>query len=361
MRSQIGPDGTPDPDLGGLYNAVNAGKKSLAIDVTTEAGKQIVRELIATADVVVNNFRPGAMERMGFGFDALRAIKSDIVMLSLPGAHDKGPWAGRPSMGNILMAASGFNMLTGFPHERPRGIGIAYPDFTGPHLLVTTILAALRERDRTAQAQEVNLTQLTGMISLLGAEWLHYTATETVPPRPANRDANYCPHGVYPAAPSEDSDDEWIAIAVRDDDAWRRLAAHVDSSLVDDPRFETPEARKINEDTLDEILRAWTATRDKWAMAVELQAMGVAAAPVEHLRDTLERDPQLQHHHQVVHQPERPEVDIPIDREAARWRGAAHELDRAPGVGEHNHHVICELLGYSTDAYAQLVIDDVVG
>ncbi len=361
MRSQIGPDGTPDPDLGGLYNAVNAGKKSLAIDVTTEAGKKIVRELIATADVVVNNFRPGAMERMGFGFEALRSIKRDIVMLSLPGAHDKGPWAGRPSMGNILMAASGFNMLTGFPDERPRGIGIAYPDFTGPHLLVTTILAALRERDRTDQAQEINLTQLTGMISLLGAEWLHYTATGTVPPRPANRDANFCPHGVYPAASSEDSDDEWIAIAVRDDDAWRRFAAHLDSSLIDDPRFETHQARKTNEDALDALVREWTSTRDKWTVAVELQAIEVAAAPVEHLRDTLERDPQLRHHHQIVHQPARPDVDIPIDREAARWRGTDHELHRAPGVGEHNHHVICELLGYSTDAYAQLVIDDVLG
>ncbi len=361
MRSQIGPEGTPDPDLGGLYNAVNAGKKSLAIDVSSDRGKEIVRELIATADVVVNNFRPGAMERMGFGFDELCSIKPDVVMLSLPGAHDKGPWAGRPSMGNILMAASGFNMLTGFPGERPRGIGIAYPDFTGPHLLVTTILAALRERDRSNQPQEINLTQLTGMISLLGAEWLHYRATGDLPPRPANRDPNYCPHGVFPAVASEDSDDEWIALAVANDEQWQSLAAMIDEALVTDPRFADHRSRKENEDDLDALLRSWTAAQDKWALSDQLQAAGIPAAPVEHLRDTLERDPQLRNHHQVVHQPARPDVAIPIDREAARWRGASHELVRAPGLGEHNHHVICDVLGHSDEVYAELVIDDILG
>ena len=361
MRSQIGPEGTPDPDLGGLYNAVNAGKKSLAIDVSTEQGKAVVRELIATADVVVNNFRPGAMDRMGFGFDELCAIKPDVVMLSLPGAHDKGPWAGRPSMGNILMAASGFNMLTGFPDERPRGIGIAYPDFTGPHLLVSTILAALRERDRTGEAQQIQLTQLTGMISLLGAEWLQYTATGRVPDRPANRAHNYCPHGVFPAASSEDSDDEWVAIAVSTDAQWHALAAMIDGELTSDPRFANHQARKEHEDELDGLLRVWTADQDKWTLAEALQAAGIAAAPVEHLRDTLERDPQLRSHHQIVHQPGRPEVDIPIDRPAARWRGADHQLTRAPGLGEHNYHVVCELLGRSDDDYAALVIDGILG
>ncbi|MEM7091784.1 MAG: CoA transferase [Actinomycetota bacterium] len=361
MRSQIGPEGRPDPDMGGLYNTVNAGKKSLAIDVTTERGKAIVEELIATADVVVNNFRPGAMERMGFGYDRLRELKPDVVMLSLPGAHAKGPWAGRPSMGNILMAASGFNMLTGFPEERPRGIGIAYPDFTGPHLLVTTILAALRERDRTGQGQQINLTQLTGMISLLGAEWLQYTATGELPPRRANRDPNHCPHGVYPAEPGEHSDDEWVAIAVRTDDEWERFATLVDPALLTDDRFATHVGRKANEDALDELIRGWTAGHDKWQLAEELQALGVPAAPVEHLVDLFEHDPQLPRHYQTVHQPSRPEIDIPIDREAAKWVGAVHDLERAPGLGEHNHHVICELLGRTDEDYAELVVDGVLG
>jgi crotonobetainyl-CoA:carnitine CoA-transferase CaiB-like acyl-CoA transferase len=365
MRSQIGPHGVPDPDLGGLFNTVNAGKKSLSIDLSTERGLALIKDLIATADVVVNNFRPGAMDRMGLGYDVLTTIKPDIVLLNLPGAHRKGPWAVRSSMGNILMAASGFNMLTGFDGERPRGIGIPYPDFTSPHLLVSTVLAALRQRDRTGAGQQLHLAQLSGTVSLLGAEWMQYAATGRQPPRRANRDANYCPHGVYPAQGSAESDDEWVTIAVSpsaDDAQWRSLCRLMGRpELIDDPRFADHRARKANEDALDAEVGAWTAELDKWACAERCQQAGIAAAPVEHLADTYRRDPQLRHHYQIVHQPTDPSVDIPIDREAAQWVGADHRLVRSPMMGEHNQYVVQEILGRSEEDYISLVVDDVLG
>lgn len=362
MRSQVGPDGVPDPDLGGLFNVVNAGKKSFAVDLSTSQGMGLVRDLIATADVVVNNFRPGAMDRMGFGFDELRALNDDIISLSLPGAHPQGPWAVRPSMGNILMAASGFNMLTGFPGERPRGIGIAYPDFTGPHLLTAAILAAVHQRDNGGGGQQITLTQLTGMVGLLGAEWMQYKATGEQPPRRANRDENYCPHGVFPTTSSQVSDDEWIALAVDGDAQWSALCELIGrSDLVDDPRFVHHADRKDNEDALDEIVTAWSAGHEKWELAERLQAAGIAAAPVEHLDETFERDPQLQHHYQVVQQPSRPDVDIPVNREAAQWVGHELLIRRAPSVGEHNEEIVCGLLGRSAEDYVGLIVDDVLG
>ncbi len=361
MRSQPGPDGKPDADLGGLFNSVNAGKKSLAVNLADPRGLDILKELIATSDVVVNNFRPGAMDRMGLGFDELRARKPDIVSLNLPGAHRKGPWAVRSSMGNILMAASGFNMLTGFDGERPRGMGIAYPDFTSPHLLTATILAALHHRDLTGAGQELHLTQLTGMISLLGAEWMAYAATGEQPPRRANRDPNHCPHGIYPALSSEHSDDEWVAIAVAGDGQWQALCELLGKpELATDERFASHRQRKANEDALDVIVRGWTSGLDKWSCATACQDAGIAAGPVEHLADTHDRDPQLQHHYQVVQQPTAPAVDIPIDREPARWRGVQHRLTRSPGMGEHNEHIVRDLLGYTDDEYIQLVLEDVL-
>ncbi len=219
MRSQPGPDGKPDADMGGLYNSVNAGKKSLTVDLSKPKGLALVKELIATADIVINNFRPDAMERMGLGYDVLRALKEDIVLLNLPGAHRKGPWAQNPSMGNILMAASGFNMLTGFEQERPRGIGVAYPDFTSPHLLVATVLAAVRHRNLSGVGQELHLTQLSGVLSLLGSEWMQYKSTGQQPARNANRNANYAPHGVYPTRREENPEiDAWMATAVQGED-----------------------------------------------------------------------------------------------------------------------------------------------
>lgn len=360
MRSQIGPDGVPDPDLGGLHNSVNTGKRSLAVDLTDPRGKALVDDLIDTADVVINNFRPGALERMGFGFEELSRRNPGIVLCNLPGAHPTGPWAGRPSMGNILMAASGFNMLTGFEGERPRGIGIAYPDFTGPHLLATTVLAAVREQRRTGAGQEITVPQLSGMVSMLGAEWLAYQATGDLPPRRANRDDDHAPHGIYPCVASKHSDDEWVAVAVATDDEWRTFAGLIDDSLVDDQRFTTLADRKANEDDLDQIIRGWTTSHDKWVLAERLQAAGVAAAPVEHLADTYERDPQLRHHYQHVTQPARPDLAVPIDREPVRWVGAEHQLTRSPGVGEHSYDVVCDILGRSPSEFAELLGDGVL-
>lgn len=367
MRSQIGPDGTPHPDLGGLFNTVNAGKKSLAIDLSTDAGLGAVKELIKTADVVINNFRPGALERMGLGYETLCGLKDDIVLLNLPGAHRKGPWAKRSSMGNILMAASGFNMLTGFPAERPRGIGVAYPDFTTPHLLVSTVLAALRQRDQSGQGQELHLAQLSGVVSLLGVEWMEYAATGRQPNRRANRDPNFAPHGVYPATGSPQSDDEWVAIAAAGDEQWAALCALMDrSELADDPRFVTHADRKANEDALDAEVTQWTARFDKWDCAEQCQSAGIAAAAVAHLADTYEVDPQMVDHYQLVQQPNHADIDIPIDREVARWRSSDgthvdHRIRRAPQLGEHNEHVMCELLGESEQHYIDLLVRDVLG
>ena len=354
IRSNPGPDGKPDAVLAGLFNDTNAGKKSLSVDLTDERGRDIVHRLISVSDVVVNNFRPGAMERMGFGFDTLRNDREDIVLLNMPGPHRFGPWAPRPSMGNIMMGASGFNYLTGFDSERPRGIGIAYPDFTSPYLLVTSVLAALRERDRTGTGREINLAQLSGMVSLLGAEWMQYKSTGKQPPRKANRDENYCPHGVYPCA----GNDEWVALAVEGDAQWHTFAERIGVDP-NDPRFASHDARKGSEDALDDLVRVWTATRDRWDIAEQLQSSGIAAAAVETLPDMMDRDPQLRDHFQTVHQPGYPNVDIPVRREAIRFVGSAQEVRRAPIIGEDNEYIARQLLGLSDEDYVSLVVEGV--
>jgi crotonobetainyl-CoA:carnitine CoA-transferase CaiB-like acyl-CoA transferase len=181
------------------------------------------------------------------------------------------------------------------------------------------------------------------------------------PPRRANRDPNLCPHGVFPTVGSQHSDDEWVALAVQGQDQWASFCAAVGHpELINDQRFAHHEGRKRNEDVLDEIIAAWTSRRDKWDVADLLQAAGVAAAPVEHLAETYERDPQLQHHYQIVQQPSRPDIDIPINREAAQWVGHELRLMRSPLIGEHNQHVVCEILGHDEEHYVELIIGDVL-
>jgi crotonobetainyl-CoA:carnitine CoA-transferase CaiB-like acyl-CoA transferase len=285
VRNAPGPDGKIDPDLGGLFNDANAGKRSVTLDLRQEPGREIVRRLIAKSDVVTNNFRPGALERMGLGYEDLQRLNPGIILLNMPGTHRHGPWSGRSTMGNVVMGAAGYNELTGFPGQRPRGLGVAYPDFTSPYLLATTVMAALRERSRTGRGQEIDLSQLSGTIALLGVEWMQYRATGRQPTRRANRDPNYCPHAVYPAR----GEDEWCAIAVETDAEWQSLCDLLERpDLAEDRRFATHAARKAHEDEVDAIVSAWTRDQDRWELAARLQQSGIAAAPVENLRDTFE-------------------------------------------------------------------------
>ena len=291
---------------------------------------------------------------MGFPYDALRELNPKLIVLHLPGVGGNSPWVSHRTLGNRLMAASGQNFLTGFPDRPPRGMGIAYPDFTSPHLLVASVLAALREAQRTGQGREILLSQLSATVSLLGAEWMRFVQTGEQPPRPGNRDANYCPHGVYPTR----GEDEWIAIAVASDGEWNALAALMGGEAPAD--FATDPGRRMDEDDLDARISAWTQDQDRWELASTLQAQGIAAAPVENLRDMIERDPQMRHHYQRIRQPSDPDFEITIDGEPIRFAGRDRLLERAPMLGEHNEYVLRNIVGLSQLEFDELVVAGVI-
>ena len=335
------PDGTPGPSVDPLFNDANTGKLSVTLNLRSEEGREIAKELIAKSDVVTNNFRAGAMDRMGLGYNVLKEINPGVVLLHLPGCGHVGPWSNVRTLGNMVMAASGINWVTGFDGRPPSGMGVAYPDFTSPYIMVTTILAALLERDRTGEGQELNLSQLSSTISLVGAEWMQYASNGRPPPRRANRDPNHCPHGVYPAH----GDDQWCAIAVRDDDEWAALCGTMGRpELAGEARFADMEARKAHEDAVDAVVSEWTRGQDKWELAEMLQGKGISAAAVEDLQDTLLLDPHMQEHYEHLQQPSDPDVDIVIDRDPIRFEGNDSPVPRAPMMGEHNDYVFGDLL-----------------
>ena len=317
-----------------------------------------MRALVARSDVVTSNFRPGAMDRMGLGYERLREINPRIVFLSVPGCGQTGPWSRVRTLGNMIMAASGINSITGFPGRPPSGMGVAYPDFTTPFLMAATVLAALLERDRTGEGRELSLSQLSSTVPLVGLEWMRFRASGRAPERRRNRDPNHCPHGVYPAR----GDDQWCAIAVRDDPEWAALCEAMGRrGLALDPRFATLASRKSNEDEVDALVSGWTRERDKWETAEMLGSLGIAAVPVEDLHDTLLVDPYMREHYQHVQQPSDPDVDIVIDREAIRFAGEGRDLKRAPMMGEHNGYVLGDLLGLPREEIDRLAQDGVIG
>jgi crotonobetainyl-CoA:carnitine CoA-transferase CaiB-like acyl-CoA transferase len=346
-------------DLPDLYNEANTGKKSLTLNLADERGKAVLRELVAECDVMVNNYSGGSLARMGFPWEDLRQINPRLISVHLPGVGGDSPWRPLRTLGNLLKAAAGMNFQMGYPHQPPRGMGVAYPDFTSPHVGVTAILAALRACEETGEGREIELSQLSATVALLGAQWMQFDQLGEDLPRIGNRDPNMCPHGVFPST----GDDQWVAIAMESDDQWSALTTLIgreDWSQQDE--LQTLAGRKSREDEIEGAISEWTSSLSKWDAAEQMQAAGIAANAVEDLRDMMDIDEHFRDHYQQVEQPSHPGFGIWID--GAPWEFAHLErrtLERSPMLGEHNEDVLSGLLGKSGDEIAELIAAGVVG
>jgi benzylsuccinate CoA-transferase BbsF subunit len=350
-------DFTPSPDRSGYFNQYNQGKKSLALDMKKPEALEVAQRLSAASDVVVENFASGVMDRMGLGYDVLRALRPDVIMIALSGYGAAGPDHDKVSYGPAQVPLSGMSSLTGYRDFPPMHVGISYGDPTGGLHGAVAVLAALMHRARTGEGQYIDLSQWETSIAVLGEAVLAETLGDGAPARDGNRDPYMAPHGVFPAA----GDDRWIAIAVEDDDGWRRLAAclaHPD--LADDPRFATLAARKRNEDALEAIVAEWTAARSPDDATAALQAAGIPAYMSARNQDLAE-SPHIQargyfveHDHPVVGR--RVHAGIP-------WRLNEHPSQvraAAPCLGADTDQVLRDVCGYDDAAIARLRAADVL-
>lgn len=344
-------DFTPGPDRSGYFNQYNQGKKSLALDLKQPAALEVAQRLCAASDVVVENFASGVMDRMGLGYERLRQLRPDLVMIALSGYGATGPDHDKVSYGPAQVPLSGMSSLTGYRDHPPMHVGISYGDPTGGLHGAVAVLAALMHRARTGEGQYVDLSQWETSIAVLGEGVLAATLGQGAPPRDGNRDPYMAPHGVFPA----DGEDRWIAIAVEDDDAWRRFAACIGRpDLTDDPRFATLAARKRHEDTLEAIVAEWTATRAVEDMTTALQAARIPAYMAARNQDLAEsphlraRGYFVEHEHAAVGR--RVHAGVP-------WRLREHRSGvraAAPCLGADTDQVLRDVCGYDDAAIARL-------
>src|SRR5215475_15768170 len=238
----VGPfhNAQPGAESSGLFFNMNAGKRMLTLDLSQEAGRAVVLDLVRWADVVAESFSPRAMRAWGLDYESLRRMKPDLIMLSTCLMGQTGPLAQFAGFGNLAAAIVGFTHLAGWPDRPPAGPFGAYTDYIAPWFNATAILAALEYRRRTGQGQHIDLTQSEAALHFLGPALLDYGLNIRVQNRMGNRDVNYAPHGVYPAAGT----DQWIAIAVTNEAQWQALCTAMDrADLLNDARFSTMSAR----------------------------------------------------------------------------------------------------------------------
>jgi len=226
-------------EAGGSFNNHNAGKLGITLNLRDDRAKDLLRELVAASDAVTENFAAGVMERLGFGYEALRAMKPDIVYVSNCGFGADGPYASFRSWGPIAQAVSGLTFQSGLPDLPPAGWGYSFMDHTGAYYMAMATLMALYHRRRTGEGQWVDLACIEAAGTLHGAASLDFTVNR----RPARRDgmphSNRCqspamaPHGIWAC----DGDDQWVAIAVRNDGDWERLAEALGEPWAADERW----------------------------------------------------------------------------------------------------------------------------
>src|SRR5436190_7422802 len=264
-------------DMGGGFNNHNVEKLGITINLRTERGKELLRELVAISDVVTENFATGVMARMGLAYEELQRIKPDIVYVSNSGFGSFGPNSAFKTWGPIVQAISGLTFSSGLVDEPPAGWGYSYMAHMGANTMAVAILAGVIHRNRTGEGQWIDMACTEAGTALVGPDLLDYTVNGRPLRRDGQPDSNRshaparAPHGIYPAA----GEDNWIAIACRDDQDWHALAGVIDEPWAKDARNDTLAERLAVQDALDERLGAWTATRDRLATAEALRSAGV--------------------------------------------------------------------------------------
>jgi benzylsuccinate CoA-transferase BbsF subunit len=356
------PEGKPGGlNRSGYFNQYNQGKRSITLNFRNEAAHEVARRLVASSDVVTNNFAHGVMERMGFGYDALKRIRPDIIMISLSGYGDTGPYRDYVAYGPAQVPLSGLSALTSYKGWPPMHSGFSYADPNAGVHGAFAVLTALYHRARTGEGQYIDMSQWECAMALLPEGILEYSFNRREPERIGNSDPQMAPHGIYkcldrPERIAGNVIDQFVAIACEDDIDWGRLTRAMGRpELAADARFANLTARKQNEDQLDAILNQWTSSRSAHEVAEMLQKVGVPAAVVADNKYLSEEDVHLRERDYFVYL-DHPEVGkrqhAGVPWKMSRTEATVHSA--APTIGQHNDEVLTGLLGYTQEEVAIL-------
>ncbi len=271
------------------FHQLNRNKRSVRLDLDRREDGEAFADLVRCADVLVSNARAGVLERWGFGWAALQALRPDLVVLSMTAFGETGPEASYAGYGGTIEALSGIQALTAYaPDGMPKRI--REMDVTNGVLGACAVATALVDRQRTGHGRWIDFSELEAATSgLVGEHFLALMVNGMAPAPTGNRRPGFAPHGCYRAA----GDDRWVVIAVADDAEWAALCGVLGRpEWLTDPRFATREGRSRHQDVLDAEIEKWTAARPDREITAALQAAGVAAGPVLDARD-LADDPHL--------------------------------------------------------------------
>ncbi|MYC32993.1 MAG: CoA transferase [Chloroflexi bacterium] len=346
----------PDPEQNPMFHNVNRGKLSVTLNISEPDAVALAKRLVEKCDVVIENFSPGVMDRLGLGYETLRAIKPDIIMASISSTGQDGPLRDLRAYAPSIGALSGLDSTMGYEGGGPLGLKHAFGDICGALHAVFAIVSALYHRNRTGEGQYIDVSMLRATVVTQGAGLMEHALTgRALQPR-GNYDPTMVPYGNYPCAPSPDgNDDKWLSIAVATESEWQGLVSAMGSpAWAKDQRFGSQYRRQRHRRELDALLSQWTAGHDPDVLTDLLQGHGVAVAPV------LSAEERLFHPHFMERGLYR-DIDHPaLGAEPIfnlMWglsKTPSAVGRHAPLMGEHNREVLCGTLGLSEAELAKL-------
>ncbi|KWE54326.1 CoA-transferase [Burkholderia ubonensis] len=335
------------------YLAANRNKRSVTVDIATPEGQQIVRELAAQSDVVLENYKVGQLKKYGLDYDSLRAVKPDLVYCSVTGFGQTGPYAHRAGYDFIIQGIGGFMSITGErdgePGGGPQKAGVAISDLATGLYSTIAVLAALAHRDRTGEGQYIDMALLDVQVALLANMNTNFLASGKPPVRWGNAHPNIVPYQTFQTR------DGWIIVAVGNDGQFRKFVeAGGRAELADDERFATNPARVRHRETLVPILADMVRTLDKDAWIAALEAAGVPCGPINDLEEVFD-DEQVVARGMQVELPHPCGANVKLVRNPIRMSATPPDARSAPPLlGAHTDAVLRELLGYDDERIAAL-------
>jgi len=341
------------------FLAANRGKKSVAIDFTQPAGRDLICRLAAECDILLENFKVGGLARHGLDYETLKSINPHLIYCSITGFGQTGPYRNRAGYDFLLQGMGGLMSVTGEPDEMPGGgpmkVGVAIVDiFTGMYAS-TAVLAALAHRERTGEGQHIDLSLLDVQVATLANQAMNFLVSGQVPPRLGNAHPNIVPYQALPTA------DGHIILAVGNDGQFAtfcRLAGRAE--LADDPRFATNAARVENRGHLIPIIETLLARRGSAEWLEMLETAGVPCGPINRL-DQVFADPQVEARQMRIDMDHPCAGRVPLVGNPIKLSATPVEyLQPPPLLGEHTREVLCELLGLSEPEQLRLLAEGVL-
>ena len=342
------------------------GKRRITLDVRTDAGRDLILEMVRISDVFMTNFRRNVLDRWGIDFPEIRRQRADAIIMWQTGLGGHGPYYTYKSFGILVQHLSGVSLMTGLPDEPPGVVNTSYSDYHTGVFQPTGIIAALMRRNLTGKTATLESSIFKSGVATCGPALLDYQVNGRGPQRRGNRDAWAAPHGVYPCAPdSVATEDRYVAISIADDEQWLRFRkAMGDPAWAATPKYETRIGRQRNQDALDAAVSEWTRPQESAALMDALQAAGVPAGIVSqgadlnesaHLRSrNFYQDTQYWEAERGVKATEWVEGESVSWSIPAKMSGTPIAFGKYSNIGEDNAYVFGELLGLTDNEIAKL-------